>query len=64
MVVCLACRAVLEKLHKAIKPGGIVVIAFEWFWDAGVFPQQSVEHIGEVRRPHAVRLSGSVQCAV
>ena len=42
------CRAVLERLHKVVKPGGIVVIAFEWFWDAGVFPQQSVEHIGEV----------------
>ena len=41
-------KAVLQRLHRALKPGGVAVIVFAWFYDAGLFPQQSDEHVVEV----------------
>ena len=47
---CDSPRRILERLHRAVKPGGIVVIVFGWFWDLGVFPQKDSEHGTEVQR--------------
>ena len=46
---CACPRAILERLHRVLKPGGIAVIIFGWFWDLGVFPQKDAEHGTEVQ---------------